>query len=223
MRIIQKSDKKNVPSLLRIMKRVWPDQRPDEARVLAALQDTSHAAFAALMDDQVAGFVDGFLTTSGSGTKRWEVDLLAVAPAYQRKGLGTKLVAACVEAGKYHGADLARGLIQIENYSSQKAFQHCGFTLQPQVYQLYTGKSGNPNNPKSHAGGTLIKVQTFSYSGLWLEDDFSPSALEYGLRMQAAGGWDLVGTLIPQEQSASIQAARTLGYSLVDSYQWWVK
>ncbi len=73
---------------------VWPESVISVDRVKYVLSDTVHATTVSVNEGDVVGFADGFLTTSEDGTKRWELDLLAVQPEFQRRGIASALIAA---------------------------------------------------------------------------------------------------------------------------------
>src|SRR3972149_6121657 len=88
---------------------VW-GETVDSARIAAIISSREHDTWVAVCDGKAAAFVDSFPTRSAEGVARWEVDLLAVHPDFQGRGLARKLVAAsAAEAGR-RGLALARGL-----------------------------------------------------------------------------------------------------------------
>lgn len=203
--------------------RVWPRESVNSFRIQEALSHPGHAALTAWCDADLAGFVDGFLTRSAAGLPRWEVDLLAVAPEHQGRGLGTRLVTASLQSGGEMGARVARGLVRLDNLASQRVFEHCGFSLCPQHLVLYVLGGFDGSCPDGPVEGHWVQVQTFGYSGLWLEERFTETALKMAAGACRARGLDQAGALIPAEDGAALQAARRLGCTLVGEYQWWVK
>lgn len=81
---------------------VWPEQSVKREYLLGVLQNkqTPRTTFLAKGGNTLAGFVDAFITTSNSGDLRWEVDLIAVHPHYQRRGIGKRLLQASTDRGK---------------------------------------------------------------------------------------------------------------------------
>lgn len=74
-------------------------------------------------DDRIVGFVSAFITHS-LAAERWEVDLLAVHPSVQGRGIGTALVAQAMAAAP---VPRIRCIIARSNIASQRAFLKNGF------------------------------------------------------------------------------------------------
>ena len=124
---VQKAHRNNANGIGEVIKTVWPDSDVNVKRIENVLDDPVHSTIVAVLDGDLAGFVDGFMTTSVNGIRRWEVDLLAVRPDYQRRGIASVLVQASTNEGRARGAAVARGLVAVNNVGSQKSFSHCGF------------------------------------------------------------------------------------------------
>ena len=95
----------------------------DELRVM--LTKGPQLAWLAMYDQEVVGFVIAF-PTNGRGGPSWEIDLLAVHPAWRRLGLATRLV----QTAKRHGSRVARrarAVVATDNHASARAFTHAGF------------------------------------------------------------------------------------------------
>src|SRR4051812_12129153 len=120
----------------RIIVAVWPDSTVNTYRIEKVLNDPTHLTMVYEIKEQVVGFADGFLTTSGDGIKRWELDLLAVHPDFQRRGIASALVTANTEIGKSMGAEIARGLVAVDNIGSQRAFSKSGYETNGVVCEL---------------------------------------------------------------------------------------
>lgn len=219
---IRLAEPQDADSIAGLMQLTWPDQS-SQGQIPAVIGNPDHATYVAFDGETPVGFIDGFRTCARNGTLRWEVDLLAVHPDWRAQGIGRGLVSACMQSAVHHQAVTARGLIQVENIASQCTFRSSGFILIPQILELYVSHCGNGNIDPQDSKGTFIPVQTLSYCGLWLEDDFSPAALNHAQAERARKNLDLVGALIPAVQKDSILAAQAAGYSRVNSYQWWQK
>ena len=206
-----------------VKQRVWPEEITDPRNIRAALTHFEHAVITARWNGNPVGFVDGFMTKSVAGLQRWEVDLLAVHPDYRGRRLGTRLVEASLAAGAEKGAQIARGLVRLDNAASQRVFAGCGFSLRPQELALYVSTGNDEPQEREPVEGCLIEVQTFSYQGLWLEENFttfSLAAAGFACRLRKL---DLAGALIASGDAAATEAAQSLGYERVGNYQWWVK
>ncbi|MCL7452209.1 MAG: GNAT family N-acetyltransferase [Anaerolineae bacterium] len=105
---------------------------PDEVRGM--LTAGRQRAWLALGEGQVVGFVIGFVTHGLRG-RCWEIDLLAVLPAWRGHGLATRLI----RAASAHGARLApraRAVIADDNSASRHAFERAGFRPAPEMCDL---------------------------------------------------------------------------------------
>ncbi|MBN1639608.1 MAG: GNAT family N-acetyltransferase [Anaerolineae bacterium] len=101
----------------------------------------------AVEDALVVGFVSCFRTQS-LRADRWEVDELAVRPAYQGRGIGTRLVAYAVAQGTAHcAATAARAVIAVANRASERAFARSGFHPTAEVDLVLYEVSGRVPRP----------------------------------------------------------------------------
>jgi len=228
----------HAPGIAQIQQVVWPNDDTSDSIALNrvifdALQDTNRVNFVVVDESRVVGFADGFLTVSAEGRPRWEVDLLALHPDYRGLGLGARLVSASALAGREMGAQWARALIQVENKASQRAFIRRGFKPDPNDCLLYVS-SGSVTNffspirkgkrlavngigPDSY----FISVRTLYYRGLWLEGPLEFEAFDAAQAIREHYRWEMAGAVIPVNEQAAIQAARSAGYRKIDRYGWW--
>jgi GNAT superfamily N-acetyltransferase len=212
--------------LARIKGVVWEQEDEDINHIAYALGFTNRVTHIALNDETPAGFVDGFLTISAAGEPRWEVDLLAVHPDYRRQGLAAQLIKANIEAGKEHGATLARGLVAYGNLPAEKSFAQCGFQPDNFISTLYIAYTSQVNTLKARrVGAHFIPVQTFSYRGLWIEDSFNLVDLQFAqsvIDRLSHYGWQLAGAVIPGTQTGAIKNAQQAGYEPIGEYRNWL-
>lgn len=200
----------------------WPDEPPpDPAYYAHVIQKPGHATQLAAVGDRALGFIDGFLTLAADGTRRWEVDLLAVHPAARQRGLGRSLVAACTTAGLAMGAAYARALIHVENTASQRTFARCGYRQEDRHCRLFVMSDGTDDGSPAPPDAHLIPVTTLNYRGLWVEGNRSAAALGAARAIRARHGWDVVGTVIPLANADALSAAAAVGYATVGDYAWW--
>ena len=90
----------------RVYSRLYPDWRAnqaDEVRETLAHADTT----VALVDDVVAGFAAVVYHAERAVERVGEIDMIAVDPAFQRRGLATALIEAAVEHMIVGGCELA--------------------------------------------------------------------------------------------------------------------
>lgn len=97
---------------------------PSEIRT--RLADPRQQVWVAVEEDQVVGLVAAFDTHSLAGD-RWEIDELAVRPAFQGRGWGTRLVAQALAYAPGGVARQARTIVATRNTPSQRAFARNGF------------------------------------------------------------------------------------------------
>jgi len=201
---------------------VWPSDSTSEVHIQAVLNKPEQPILVDEMDSKATGLAAAFMTISQTNVKRWEVDLLAVHPEYQRRGIAKNLVSTITGIGKQQGANFARALIQTENIASQRTFASCGYTTNGEILALYVSDAENNHAIKSIEGCHLIPVSTLNYKGVWIEGALTPEALAQGQAMRTQNRWDIAGAVIPSVNQQAIDAAEASGFSLVSHFQWWV-
>jgi len=83
----------------------------------------------------VAGFL-AVLATERAGRRIRVIDLVAVSPRHQRRGVGRALVTAFMERSRFE-ADLLEVGTQIANVPSIQLYQGCGFSIDRAAYVLH--------------------------------------------------------------------------------------
>ncbi len=216
--LIRPASAEDAGHIASIHSQAWPEDSPDEGRIAGALQQPGNRAHITFYNGVPAGFVDGFATRSLQGQMRWELDLLAVVPALQGKGCGRALARASLLDGRQAGAGLARALIQEGNLASQAALEQAGFSAVPGWHGLWTADCAGrvPPSLKPFA----IPVKSFHYTGWWLEGEPGPGAFRKAAPYISQPGPCLLGTLLPMEESARIQAVQGAGFVLRGVYGW---
>lgn len=111
---------------------------PDELRVM--LTEGPQSAWVAMNDQDVVGFVVAFPTNALSGSC-WEIDLLAVHPAWRGHGLATRLVQAATSYGSSF-TRRARAVVATDNYASAATFAGAGFTAGTERHDLLIYRPG---------------------------------------------------------------------------------
>ena len=209
-------------SIARVMKQVWPDEETNPAQIAQALTHPDHITHIALNTaGQVVGFVDGFLTTTHNGEHRWEIDLLAVAPAYQGQKIGQQLIAAAGESARQHDIGLLRALIQTENSASQAAFQRCGYSKESVNHLLLVSGATAHQDQDSPHNTHLIPVTTLRYNGLWLEGEITAGGLAAAQTQRSSLRLDIAGVLLPAHAGDLRTTAESYGYTVVSTFNWW--
>ena len=224
--LLRRAQTGDAPDIARIIRTVWSDSNPDPLVIGGLLADGGRATIVAMFDGIAAGFVDAFRsdyeTPSGRQPYFWEIDLLAVEPAFHGRGIGAALIAAARDMGHAAGTPCARALVRVDNVGAQIAFKRVGFVPQPEVNGLYTaGGSLTGNQPDQPAGCRMIGVDTLTYSGIWLEGLLTREAFRYGRHAAGVRGLDTVGAVIPRDDTVATGAAACEGYDHVGDFRWW--
>ena len=231
-------------AIAKLMLAIWPHAEADPTQISRAMGQQGHLCLVALAGDELVGFSDGFVTRSAQGVSRWELDLLAVDPAWQGHGIGQQLIREQTGAGLRQGAFMARALIHCYNRPSQRAFSHCGFRCRPEVLALCVHPRPEELEASDFSGWHAVTVETLAYSGIWLEGDFSTPQDSCGAEIdqmisgqhsaavsRAPTAWPLpesgsnvrVGMLVPRTRSTLIGQALRCGFSFAGNYQTWIR
>ena len=219
---IQFATLQHAKSIADVQERVWPEEESNLGRIEAVLQDDNHVTLVAIVNQQVAGFVDAFETTSATGVLRWEIDLLAVDPAFQGRGLGKQLTLAVTKAGQQRNRMLARGLVAVNNIASQRTFARCGYQSDHVEHGLYIYSDDYaPAQPVIASKKNLIAVSTLRYQGLWVENSWRAEQLKLAQQLKEETQQDVVGAVIPLHQAESVENAIKAGFFFVGCYHWW--
>jgi ribosomal protein S18 acetylase RimI-like enzyme len=217
---IQRATPQLTAAIAAVKRAVWEDEPADETHIATVIAEPDHATHIAVQNDEVVGFVDGFLTLSAEGVRRWEVDLLGVLPAQRGQGIASQLVALNTRAGFEMGASRARGLVAIGNIGSEKTFVRSGFQVEDTTCGLYVSDGAAAETPTTN-GLHLLPVNTINYRGVWLEGVLSAQGFRKALAVRARYGWDVAGAVIPLAQSTMLEAAQAAGYASIGEYRWW--
>lgn len=212
---IRQATQADMAGIADLKRATWPDE---EVR-LDVLQHADNICHVAVTD-RVVGFVDAFSTVSYQGMRRWEVDLLAVDPAYRNQGIATRLVNASTGAGQQMGAQVARCLVRAGNIPAEQVLTFChyhaaGAGVLMTSSNVVAQRTAPP--PTAH----YIVVYTLAYCGIWVENDYSRESLLAGQHLCTQQRLDLVGAVIPDD--AQCKVAADLGFTEVHTYQWWVQ
>jgi GNAT superfamily N-acetyltransferase len=219
---IRQADLTDIPHIAAVKSLVWSDETNDPSRIAASLTLPDHFTTVAFEDDQPAGFADGFPTLDVNGVMRWELNLLAVHPAFRGRGLAPRLIQENIQCGLALNPKTSRALIRVGNIASERSFIRCGYTPENFVSGLYVWSSDD-NAPIAAAPhhSHLICVDTLSYKGVWVEGEFSPAGFEAAQSECRTQNGQIAGAIIPLHQTDAVQAAQNAGYKWVENYRFW--
>jgi ribosomal protein S18 acetylase RimI-like enzyme len=159
-------------------------------QVQTMLSGDAQRAWLAIGEDQVIGFVVAF-STYGLRGPHWEIDLLAVHPAWTRRGLATRLI----RTAATHGASLAgraRAVVSTENSGSGRAFARAGFHRSERCELLiFRPKDGVPR-PWHALGVTIREARTLEDVERCLQAVFGPPGAGGTDSPHERGGWKLL-------------------------------
>lgn len=144
---------------------------PEEVRGM--LTAGPQCCWLAIGDGEVVGFVIGFLTQGLQGYC-WEIDLLAVLPAWRGYGLATRLIRAVCA----YGAGLApraRAVTADDNNASQRAFTRAGFLPEPRMCHLLIQRLEGRQPASPLTVGVVVREATSGADlSPWLSDPQAP-------------------------------------------------
>jgi ribosomal protein S18 acetylase RimI-like enzyme len=127
--------RREAEGLLAVDRGTFAESPYNADQVIHLLTRGEQRAWLAIVEGEVTGFVTAFPTHTLYGSN-WEMDLVAVQPAFQKQGIATELIKAAVEGAGGHGLDKARAVVATDNPASQRAFTKAGFTPDETVCYL---------------------------------------------------------------------------------------
>lgn len=198
-----------------LMQATWPDDSADVQRITRVLAAGQHSTLIGWLDDTPIGFADAFMSTSLDGTRRWELDLLAVHPDFRGRGIAAALVSQCTDIGAQQGAAWVRALTRQDNIAVHRVFAKCGYQVEMEQCVLAIA-DGIGQIYRPCAG--CVPVETLTYSGAWFEGKLDPVALGAARRVTPQG--DICGVLIPPGNGI-LSDLTGLGYTRIGEYRWW--
>jgi L-amino acid N-acyltransferase YncA len=162
----------------------------DVEQVRAMLSEGPQRAWLAIGGDRVVGFVIAFPVRGLRGWW-WEVDLLAVLPAWRGRRLATGLLQAAASAGAPL-VSRARAVVATDNQASARAFFRAGFSAEPGTCELLICRGQDPlPRPLSLSGLQVREAASISEARGWLAElgaDAAAGVVMAGSVPEAASG-----------------------------------
>ena len=213
------------------------EHAPEIARVAAEALDaeiaveTAHVqrtldagyTFVATLNANVVGFVSNFITCDRRGRKRFELDLLGVAPGWQGRGIGARLVERSLRAARQTDAASIRALVRRDNLPMQRICARSGLQRSAVACQLWVSRAVQPagNSARDHAA-RIIAVDTLTYSGYWLEDPLSQSAIDAARSLlRAQPDRSVIGAVVSENDRSGIDLLRANAFDCLGEFHWW--
>jgi len=113
------------------------DNAIDPKSLAAFLDDPRHIMFVAINDGVVVGMASAFEYFHPDKPPQMFVNEVGVSPAYQRRGIGRKLVEALLHAARTRGCVFAWLGTATDNIPGQACFASVPGVAKPQPFLLY--------------------------------------------------------------------------------------
>jgi N-acetylglutamate synthase-like GNAT family acetyltransferase len=220
--MIRKANVSDTEAIKALKDTIWPSDSTSQEHIKTILNNPNLTTLVHETETKITGLATAFITTSQDNIKRWEIDLLAVHPNYQRQGIAKNLINHITKTGQKQNAQIARALIQIENVASQKTFKTCGYTKDNNTQMLYTSDTENTHTPHLTTNYHLIPVSTLNYNGVWIEGKLTPEAFTSAQALRTKHQWDIAGATIPHTDELTITIAEANHFTFISRFQWWI-
>ena len=218
--VLRQATSADAPAIARLIHDAF-DEEADETRIVCRIGSARGHTIVAESSGAVAGFIDCFETIGADGEVRMELDLLSVSREARGHGIGTRLFAASLELARQSDASFARALIAHDNRAMQRIAHRAGF-LRGAEHGLYvtprpTEQEPFPAIPEAH----LVRVETLTYSGIWIEGEISEAALRRALWLACQENRSTVGAVVDHCDAAARLSLAACDFILMGSYNWW--
>lgn len=218
---IARASIEDASQIAQIIVTVWGYQQSVDL-IRQAIESDHLTHVAKTPTDEIVGFVDSFVTQNSQMQSRWELDLLAVHPEYRNQGIAGRLVAANLEKAQLENMKYVRALVRTDNVPVHNVLQRLGFTLEDETNHLCVCDKPAPEPIETKYSSHLIPVQTFTYQGYWIEDEYTRDSLRIARQFADPEKNMIVGAVIPEAQYRPIQSVLD-GYDKLGEYFWCIK
>jgi len=106
-------------------------------RLAVFLRETNHLMFVAVCEGEVVGQARGMIHLHPDKEDELYIDNLGVAPAFQKQGVGTRLMKVLLQAGRDHGCSEAWVGTETDNAAARKLYESLGEAGEPCVFFTY--------------------------------------------------------------------------------------
>lgn len=158
--------------LLAVEKATFGESPYSAEQVCDMLVGGPQRAWLAIGDGNIVGFVIAFATIGLYGTC-WEIDFLAVLPAWRGRRLATRLIRAAASEGAKI-ARRARGVVATDNPASERAFARAGFRRAERCVLLIYRPQEQPPPPWSAPSVTVREAAGVGEVTEWLRGEGIP-------------------------------------------------
>lgn len=188
----------------------------DEATLVALARRGTIRVWLALAGGDPVGYLCAFLTQGMEGP-RWELDLLAVCPAFRGRGVGRSLIRTAVRAAP-RGA-LVRAWVAVENAPSHRAFAAAGLRPLPTPCELWAyAIRGLRPRPLEPCWPPVLPVQSPEDAQAWARGHGGQAERVLSLAGQGVMAW-----LAGREAGMLVLPVQTLHYRGLWLEELWVR
>lgn len=124
--------------------------------IVRLLSRSEQRAWVAEAGGEVVGFVSAFVTQTLRACN-WEIDLLAVDPAWRGRGIAAALIRQAAAGAPERGIDRARAVVAVENRASCRAFEAAGFSILSSPHHLMRCEIAGAARRPSAAGMEAVR------------------------------------------------------------------
>jgi len=219
---IRRATPHDIKSIAEIIRLAF-DDIVDIERVSQLLTFSHNFVYVAVQLGTVVGFVENFVTVSQDKQIRLELDLLAVHPNARGQGIGKKLIEASIMLSMQLGVDCLRALIATENRVMQGACQRMNLIPSKSEFSLYVKSPEKIVQPIIEAPAAhLIRVETLTYKGIWLEGHITESVVNNAHLIGLANQCDILGTVVDKTDTATINLLTKKQFIHINDYRRWI-